>query len=219
MKDSGKRPERNGAAEDGSAPEADFARVEVETPFDAARLRGFLDDPERVLRINPFMEFSRFERAGGDVWRVSGRNLALERDFDARFRHEPLPDGGFRLHWEGLLKTRTEVRILPGEDGGPAKLSITEDYSGTPEEERRRRIEEVDVSLVPWGRALWRYLRNWARWSWLPGWKWYMGSYWLRMKPSARRITFILLVLFAMETVLVLFVLLVLWLELDRFMN
>ncbi len=202
----------------GTSGEADFARMEIETPFDADWLRAFLDDPERILRLNPFMEFSRFERLSADSWRVAGRNLALERDFDATFRHEPLPDGGFRLHWEGLLKTLTEVRIIEGPDG-TAKLVVTDDYSGTPEEERRRRMDEVDVSFMPWGRAMWRYLRNWKRWSWLPGWKWYMGRYWLNMKPAARRISFILLVLFAMETVLVLFVLLILWLELDRFMN
>jgi len=210
--------EKEHAAADGTAAEADFARMEIETPFDADWLRRFLDDPERVLRLNPFMEFSRFEHISADSWRVVGRNLALERDFDATFRREPLPDGGFRLHWEGLLKTRTEVRIIEG-PGGTAKLVVTDDYSGTPEEERRRRMDEVDISFMPWGQATWRYLRNWKRWSWLPGWKWYMGRYWLRMKPAARRISFILLVLFAMETVLVLFVLLILWLELDRFMN
>jgi len=164
----------------GTSGEADFARMEIETPFDADWLRAFLDDPERILRLNPFMEFSRFER--------------------------------------GLLKTLTEVRIIEGPNG-TAKLVVTDDYSGTPEKERRRRMDEVDVSFMPWGRATWRYLRNWKRWSWLPGWKWYMGRYWLNMKPAARRISFILLVLFAMETVLVLFVLLILWLELDRFMN
>ena len=202
----------------GKAEEPDFARLEIETPFDAGWLRRFLDDPERILRLNPFMEFSRFERLSADSWRIAGRNLALERDFDAAFRRETLPDGGFRLHWEGLLKTRTEVRIVESPDG-TAKLVVTDDYSGTPEEERRRRMDEVDTSFMPWGQAVWRYLRNWKRWSWLPGWKWYMGRYWLHMKPAARRITFILLVLFAMETVLVLFVLLILWLELDRFMN
>ena len=210
--------EKEHAAADGTAAEADFARMEIETPFDADWLRRFLDDPERVLRLNPFMEFSRFEHISADSWRVVGRNLALERDFDATFRREPLPDGGFRLHWEGLLKTRTEVRIIEG-PGGTAKLVVTDDYSGTPEEERRRRMDEVDISFMPWGQATWRYLRNWKRWSWLPGWKWYMGRYWLNMKPAARRISFTLLVLFAMETVLVLFVLLILWLELDRFMN
>ena len=210
--------EKEHAATDGTAAEADFARMEIETPFDADWLRRFLDDPERILRLNPFMEFSRFEHISAASWRVAGRNLALERDFDATFRREPLPDGGFRLHWEGLLKTSTEVRIIEGPDG-TAKLVVTDDYSGTPEEERRRRMDEVDVSFMPWGQATWRYLRNWKRWSWLPGWKWYMGRYWLNMKPAARRISFILLVLFAMETVLVLFVLLILWLELDRFMN
>ncbi len=198
--------------------EPDFARLEIETPFDARWLRDFLSDPERILRLNPFMEFSRFESVSPDRWHIAGRNLALERDFDAVFRHEPLPDGGFRLHWEGLLKTCTEVRIVEEPDG-TAKLVVTDDYSGTPEEERRQRMDEVDTSFMPWGQAVWRYLRNWKRWSWLPGWKWYMGRYWLHMKPAARRISFILLVLFAMETVLVLFVLLILWLELDRFMN
>ncbi len=218
MNDIAERAPAIPAGQGASAEEPDFARLEIETPFDVGWLRDFLSVPERILRLNPFMEFSRFESVSPDKWRIAGRNLAVERDFDAVFRHEPFPDGGFRLHWEGLLKTCTEVRIVPEPDG-TAKLVVTDDYSGTPEEERRQRVDEVDTSFMPWGQAIWRYLRNWKRWSWLPGWKWYMGRYWLRMKPAARRISFILLVLFAMETVLVFFVLLILWLELDRFMN
>ncbi len=212
MSSTEERARADPAGAGGTAAEPDFARLEIDTPFDARWLRDFLSDPERILRLNPFMEFSRFEALGEGRWRIVGRNLAQERAFDATFHHESLPDGGFRLHWQGLLKTCTEVGIVPQPDG-TAKLVMTDDYSGTSEEERRRRLDEVDTSFMPWGQAIWRYLRNWKRWSWLPGWKWFMGRYWLNMKPAARRISFILLVLFAMETVLVFFVLFLLWLN------
>ncbi len=196
---------------DGSA-EGDFARLEIETPFGREWLAGFLSDPERLLRINPFYEFSLFERTGEDAWRMKGRNLALERDFDVTFRREALEGGGFRLAWDGWLKSFTEARVEEGE-GGAARIVLIDDYSGPPEEERIRRVKEVDTSFTAWGQAIWRYLANWRRWSWLPGYKGYMGRFWLNMKPAARRISFILIVLGAMELALALFVLLILWLE------
>ncbi len=195
----------------------DQARLEIATPFGRAWLMDFLASPERLLRINPLIEISRLEKTGPRQWRMQGRNLANGRDFDVRFIHEPLPDG-LRLTWDGWLKTFTEARIVDAKEGRAA-LVIIDDYSGAPEEERKNRIAEVDTSFTPWGQAIWRYLRNWKRWSWLPGYKFAAGRYWLRMKPSARRISFILIVLTAMEFALFLFVLLIFWLELPKYLD
>ena len=194
------------------AGEGDFARMEVETPFDADALKAFIDDPERLLRINPLMEFQRFEREGEERWHLQGRNLANGREFDVHFERNPLPGGGWRLRWQGWLKQATELRIRPGADG-TARLEIVDDYSGVSEEERRARIEEVDTSFMHWGQALHRYLRNQRRWHWVPGWRWYMNGPWLRMKPSARRIAFLLVFITAAEFLLFLFVLLIFRLE------
>lgn len=75
------------------------------------------------------------------------------------------------------------------EPKGPvADLVITDEYDELSAPEYAERQGEVDRSLVPWGHALFRYLRAWSRWSWLPPWRWYMRRVWQPMKPSARRI-------------------------------
>ncbi len=194
-----------------AAGEDDRARLEVETPFDAAALGRFIADTERLLRINPLMEFHRFERLAEDRWHLEGRNLANGHAFDVTLTRRPLADGGWRLEWEGWLKQATEIRVLP--DGDRARLEIVDHYGGLPEEERRARLDEVDTSFLHWGHALHRFLRNDRRWGWLPGWRWYMNGPWLRMKPSGRRIAFMLLFITAAEFVLFLFVLLIFRLE------
>ena len=196
----------------------DFARLEIETPFSARWLADFFADPEKLLRINPLMTFRRFEKTGPRSWRVTGRNEAAGRDFDLAFECRPI-SGGWRIEWRGWLKTATEVRFEPSGDGGPARLILIDDYSGAPEAERRRRIDEVDTSFKAWGQAIHDYLARWKRWSWLPGWKRYMGRWWLRMTPAARRISFIIIVLGAMEFALFLFVFAIFWLELPKYMN
>ena len=201
----------------GSGDGEDFARLVIDTPFDAAWLRDFLSDPERVLRINPLMEFSTFERTGERSWRMAGRNLANERDFDVSFLAEPRGDG-MRLVYDGWLKTATEFGIEPGEGEG-FRLVITDDYSGVSEAEREQRLDEVDTSFMQWGYAIHKYLGNWKRWSWLPGWKLYMQRFWQRMKPSARRVSFMVIVVTAMEFVLFLFVFAIFWLELPRLLG
>jgi hypothetical protein len=73
---------------------------------------------------------------------------------------------------------------------------------------------EVDNSILQWGGGIHRYLLQWKRWSWLPGWKPYMQKFWQGMKPSARRISFMLIALTAAEFVIFLFVFIIFWLEL-----
>jgi hypothetical protein len=193
--------------------QGDFARLEIETPFSRDELEAFIQDPLRILRINPLMEFRKVEARSPGEWFLEGRNLANGREFEVTARHHPLEAGGWRLQWTGWLNSATELHPEPLPDGR-SRLVIIDDYSGTTEKERKARLDEVDNSITHWGHALYRYLHNWKRWSWLPGWKWYFSGPWIRMKPSARRIAFMLIVITAMEFVLFLFAILILKLEL-----
>ncbi len=67
--------------------------------------------------------------------------------------------------------------------------------------------------------SLHRYLRRWKRWSWLPGWKFYMRHVWQPMKPMARRISFILIVVTLAEFIVFLLVFAIFWLELDKYIG
>ena len=60
------------------------------------------------------------------------------------------------------------------------------------------------------------YFKRMKRWSWLPGWRWYIHRVWVPMKPSARRIVWLLYLITVAEFFFFLFVLLIFVLEQDR---
>lgn len=192
-----------------SAPE-DAAWVSVETPLEPEALRTLVCDAHRLLRLNSLFEFREWRTEGAGRFFVRGRNLANGRDFATAVTVEPTAEGCRIAYAEGL-KSETRVRIEPMPGG--TRLTLTDDYSGVPPEARAARLDEVDSSLGQWGRDLHRFCQQWARWSWLAPWRWYMNGYWLRMKPSARRIAFLLIAITAAEFAVFLLVAAIFWLE------
>jgi hypothetical protein len=203
--------------EDPSEDSEDAAWVTIETPFDAAELRTFLDDVERLYRINSLLVFEDWRQTNATHYRLRAKNLSNGRMIEVELDVEATDDGITVRYSEGL-KTSTRFRVEP-QPGGPAKLIVTDDYSGSSAEEREARIDEVDKSLGEWGRNLHRYLRQWKKWSRVPGWKFYMRRVWQPMKPMARRICFILIVVTAAEFVAFLFVFTIFWLEFDKYLD
>ncbi len=195
----------------------DFARIEINSPFNEEWLREFIKEPQRILRINSLFEFSVFEKITDDSWHIIGKNLSNKQDFDVTFKTKKIAKG-ILLNYDGWLKTSTEITINKGEDQ-TTKLIIIDDYSGSNNKERQQRIAEVDNSIVQWGNDIYRYFSHWKRWSWIPGWKAYMLKFWITMKPSARRISFLLFAITAAEFVIFLFVFLIFWLELPKYIS
>lgn len=192
-----------------AARSADAAWVRVATPLSLATLGAFIQDAERLLRINSMYEFLEWRPQGADRFFMRVRNHATGHTVETAIRIEPHPER-LRILYETGLKSATEFRVdvpTPTEiDGrgrplGQSVLVVTDDYSGVPETERRSRAAEIDKSLVWWGHDLHRYLRQWARWSRFGLWRWYMARVWQPMKPTARRITFMLLALTVFEIV------------------
>lgn len=190
-------------------PGADRAWVRIATGLSPAALMDFCRDVERLLRINSMYELEEWQPLGERRFFMRLHNLSNGRELATSISVEPRPDG-LRIAYADDLKTATEFRVEPpamdgGESetgaGGGAVLVVIDDYSGTPETERRARADEIDKSLVWWGHDLHRYLRHWARWSWCRPWRWYMRRVWLPMKPKARRITFVLIAVTVFELV------------------
>ncbi len=198
------------AHEEGQS-EDDFARIEISTPFNKNWLQSFVENPQKVLRINSLFEFSTLEKIDGMHWHMVGKNLSNNLPFDVTFQAESIASG-FLLTYKGWLKTSTELQIKKV-DNNTCRLVIIDDYSGTSANEREQRIAEVDNTIIQWGNDIHRYLQQWKRWSWLPGWKLYMLGYWQRMKPSTRRISFMLIAITMAEFAIFLFVFLIFWLE------
>ena len=195
----------------------DAAWVTIETPFDPAELRMFLDDVERLYRINSLLVFEDWRQIGNNRYLLKARNLSNDRLLETEL-DVASTDVGITVRYSEGLRTATAFRVEPQPDN-TAKLIVTDDYAGTSLAEREARIDEVDKGLVQWGMSLHRYLRRWKRWSWLPGWKFYMRRVWQPMKPMARRISFILIVVTLAEFIVFLFVFAIFWLELDKYID
>ena len=194
----------------------DAAWVSIDTPFNAIELRDFLDDVERLYRINSMLVFENWEKTSDREYRLKLKNLSNGKLLETALNVDSTDDGISVSYQQGLRSTST-FRVESKGDG-KARLVVTDDYSGTPMSEREKRLDEVDKSLVNWGNDLYRYLRQWKRWSWVPGWQWYMRKVWQPMKPMGRRIAYILFVISAAEMILFLLVFTVFRLELSKYL-
>jgi hypothetical protein len=186
-----------------SAPQAeDAAWAAVNTPLSVNDLKTFCLDVERLFRINPMLEFKSFKSLGDNRYSMVGRNISKEGafDFDVSFKVSALEDG-LKIDYDNGIKSGTKVKIEDAPTG--SKLTITDFYEALPAEEREKHLDLVDRSLVRWAEYLQRFLVMWSRWHrWTP-WRWYMRRVWQPMKPMARRITYMLLWISAVEVALI----------------
>ncbi len=179
-------------------PHEDAAWVRISTPLPPADLREFLDDVERLYRINPLLEISAFESAGKDRYRLAAHNHSNGQAVDVVLT-VTAGETALEVAYSQGLKVATHFCVEPKARG--ADLVVTDIYGGGSQEDRQVRANEVDLSLNAWGRALHDYVKAWARWSWLAPWRWYMRRLWQPMKPSARRIVWMIWVISAFEVV------------------
>jgi hypothetical protein len=193
---------------------SDAAWIEIAAPLPVARLAAECRDLEALYRINPYLYFKTWRRTGPGTFHAEFRNESNQQDVVLDLRVHDAPGHGFTVEYAQGLKRRTVFAFEPF-DGG-SRLTITDDYEGAPAEERERRAEEVDKSLPAWGAALRVYFLRLKRWSWLPGWRGYTRRLWIPMKPSARRIVWLLYLITVVEFFFFLFVLLIYLLEQHR---
>jgi hypothetical protein len=180
----------------------DVAWASFRTPLDKSSLLDFCQDIERLFRINPYLEFGKWESCGDGCYRFQGRNLSQDPPFDFDLKlHVVAQPNGLQMRYEGGLKSSTTLSIKGTDEG--SELTVTEDYGALAEQERKARLHEVDKSLVKWSEELQAYLVSWKRWRWFPPWRFYMRRIWQPMKPVARRITYILLWISVVEIALI----------------
>lgn len=187
------------AAEQAPSPAGaheDAAWVRIETLMPAADLRIFIDDVERLYRINPLLEIAAFEPAGENRYRLIARNHSNDAALDVALAVRAT-ESAIDVAYDSGLKAATHFRVEAAPRG--SYLFVTDVYGGVSPDDRRARAGEVDLSLNAWGRALYSYLHAWARWRWFAPWRWYMRRVWQPMKPSARRIVWMIWVISAFE--------------------
>lgn len=184
----------------------DAAWVTLDSPLAPDRMAAFCGDLERLYRINPYFEFRHWhnEPDGADV---SYRNLSNGRDAVLRLTRLPDSVRAFTVRYDRGIKQSTRFEIESACTG--SRLKITDSYrsAATPD------AGAVDRSLHAWGVALHEYLQREARWGDVRLWRWYMRRVWVPMKPSARRITFVILLITLAEFAFFLLVMAIYWIE------
>jgi hypothetical protein len=191
-------------------PPADAAWVIVDTPLSPERLVSFCADVERLYRINPYLEVRYWRPRDASQVEVAFRNLSNGRDVEVRCTIEKPAEDEVVVRYDRGIKSRTCFRIQPAPGG--SRLTITDDYGGAAAHPAND-TSEVDRSLHAWGVALRDYLLREARWARYAPWRWYMRRVWLPMKPAARRITFVILMVALAEIVLIALVMAIYWAE------
>jgi len=186
---------------------ADAAWVVIETPLSPGDLAAFCSDLERLYRINPYLEFGRWRGTAPGAFAVAFRNLSNQREFELLLALERTSASDFTVRYDRGVKRSTRFEIEPAATG--SRLRITDEYHGTAAAD----TGEVDKSLRAWGVALRDYLLREQRWGRCAPWRWYMRRVWVPMKPSARRITFIILMVTLAEIALIALVFAIYWIE------
>jgi hypothetical protein len=190
----------------------DAAWVRIATSLSTNDLHAFLDDVERLYRINPHLEISAFEPSAQSRFRLVAYNHSNDRNVDVVLAVTTM-DTGLEITYSDGLKRATNFRVEAALGG--SHLFVTDVYGGSSVEERHLRAGEVDLSLNAWGRGLHDYLKRWARWHRFAPWRWYMRHVWQPMKPSARRVVWMIWMISLFEMVAA-SVLLAVWLAVRR---
>jgi hypothetical protein len=192
-------------------PGPDAAWVVLETTLAPAELAAFCGDLERLYRINPFLEFASWEQDAPDRFRAEVLNHSNGQRTVVAATVTRTSDRALRVDYTEGLKQSTRVEIQPAPAG--SRLTITDEYGPTG---AGARDAAVDRSLHAWGVALKAYLERDRRWGWIPLLRWYMQRVWLPMKPAARRITFLVLVIGLADVILVALGFAIYWIESGR---
>jgi hypothetical protein len=186
----------------------DAAWVRVPTRLSPAEVAPLLRDAEVILRLNPYYHFRELRETGTNSFHAAFENQSNDQQLEVDVSVESGPADGVTLRYHSGIKRRTIISIEPFERG--SYVVLTDDYAGLTESERKEREAEVDKSLVAWGEALRVYLLRIRRYSWIPGWRWYIRRVWIGMKPNQRRIVWLLYLITIVEFFFFLFVILML---------
>lgn len=194
----------------------DAAWASINTPFGVDELKLFCQDIERLFRVNPMLNFKKWQVLGAHRYRFSGQNISqiAPFDFDLVLTVSPIADG-IKIDYQHGLKISTLVIIEPieGKAQWRTRLTIIDNYNTESESVRKQPLHTVDKSIAIWAEHLQQYLHSWNRWSHIGPWRWYMQNIWQPMKPAGRRITYILLWVTGLEIALILLGVVIYYLE------
>lgn len=173
------------------------AWVTLATPWTPDALWIFLQDPERLCRINPYWHIMDWSRAddGRHCLRIRNEWSGETSTWTCRITRAE-EEKTISITYDDGPKLFTRGMVQPGA-GGKAVL-LLEEYYRFPLEQGS---SGVDHTLIPWGGAIHRHLVGMTRWGWLPGYRWYVNRIHLTMPPVERRMVRLLALVSLLEFV------------------
>jgi len=187
----------------------------LNTSLSTVELLEFCTDIERLFRINPYLEFLSWEQTSPQHARISIKNISNDEPFSLESDISITElDDGFRIEYSNGIKSSTSFMVEPSDSG--AMLKIVDEYHSIDETDQAA-IKQVDKSIVAWAKDLQEYIFKWERWKWLAPWRWYMRGPWQRMKPPARRITYMLFWITFAELLGFILIFVIFWYDFDEF--
>ena len=195
----------------------DTSWVTIEIPVSPRQLFDFLQNTERLFRLNPYLDIREWKQlASGKQFHLKALNEMNGITYDLVVSIEHAHSGtSMLLSYDKGLKRALEITVQPGTATGSA-LTLREYYHSTTEENREEQLKEVDHSLIHWASSIRGYLLGLQRWGWVWPYQWYLEHLWISMRPFHRRITRMLIWVTVLEFVVFLFVFTIYWLELAR---
>ena len=180
----------------------DKAWVEFKTPLDQSALLNFCQNVERLFRINPYLEFEKWEKISQQTYYMTAINSSQSPSFkvDTKLKVKNLING-LEIQYSNGIKSSTILNIEPADQG--SKITITDNYNSRSKKQHITHLHEVDKSLTKWAEDIQQYLIHWKRWSWFSPWRFYKNRIWQPMKPAGRRITYMLLWISVFEIALI----------------
>lgn len=171
------------SAEEGREESPDNAAwVDIDLPQPAHEMAAYLRDVERLLRLNPHLEFRRIAAVPGGL-ELEALNEMNGRAVSQRLTFRKIGPWSFALDCDRGLKQSIEVTVEAR--GAGSRLRILEAYR---QPQNDAELAEIDRSLTPWGQSLRRHFVGLARWGRLPGYRWWHERIWPNMRPRERRI-------------------------------
>jgi hypothetical protein len=178
------------------------AWAEFKTPFSKSILIDFCRDIEQLFRINPYVEIINWEKLNSNDYSIELINHSQEPAFVLKTdMHVLETSNGLIINYVSGIKTNTQIQIEEIPEG--SKLTITDHYSLKKTGLQQDDLKKVDKSLTKWAEEIQIFLIQWKHWAWLLPWKYYKQYIWIRMKPSARRVSYMLIIISLIEICLI----------------
>jgi len=178
------------------------AWAEFKTPLSEEALLDFCHNIEQLFRINPYLEINKWEQLAPHSYFFDFVNHSQAPEFSLQTNMNIIDiANGLRIQYDNGIKSETTFICKRAPEG--SKLVITEQYHSHDSKSNNNQLNKVDKSLTKWAEEIQNYLINWKRWSWFSPWQFYKQRIWLPMKPSSRRITYMLIWISIFEIVLI----------------